>query len=269
MRLAILLILCLVVGLMGCAKGKYRMQSPETYYEEAQTALGKEDCWMAEQLFRNLLSDFPGSHLVDDAQFGLAQSSYCSKDYVTSIFEYERLLDEHPASPFIDEARYQIGMCYYKESQSVHHDQEDTYKAIRVFGRFVEDYPRSNLVSDADRRIKELQGKLADHKLVIAENYLRWKKPNSAEVYCEIILREFPDAEAAPSVRFLLARIKRSLGNLDEAVELLRFLAREDFSGELEEKVLKEIREVEQDLAKQKSSNPLSSQKGRGEPGTR
>ncbi len=267
--MAVLSSLCLLVGGAGCAKEKYRKESAEVYYEGAQRALGDGECWMAEQLFRNLLSDFPGSHLVDDAQFGIAQASYCSKDFITSIFEYERLLDEYPASPFVDEARYQIGMCHYRESKGVHHDQEDTHKAIRVFRRFIEDYPRSHPVSDAEKRIKELRDKLASHKLVIAQNYFRWKRPKSAQIYCEVILEEFPDSKTAPRARFTLARIKRSLGNLDEALALLRVVARRDLSVDLKEKVLEEIREVEQTLAKRKSSGRISSQEGRGELGAR
>ena len=267
--LAVLSGLCLLAGGAGCSKEKYRKESAEAYHEEAQRALGDGDCWKAEQLFRSLLSDFPGSHLVDDAQFGIAQASYCSEDYVTSIFEYERLLDEYPASPFVDEARYQIGMCHYRESKSVHHDQEDTHKAIRVFRRFIEDYPRSPLVSDAEKRIRELRDKLASHKLVIAQNYFRWKRPKSAQIYCEVILEEFPDSRAVPRARFTLARIKRSLGDLDEALALLRVVAQEDLSVDLKEKVFEEIREVEQTLAKRKSSGRMSAQEGRGELGAK
>lgn len=247
-RLTILWCVCLFF-VSGCAQNRYRHSSPERYLEEANKALRNKKCWEAQKLFRNLLSDFPGSHLVDDAQYGLGQAYYCDKDYVTAIFEYERLLNEFPTSPFVDEARYQIGMCYYEQSRDIHHDQDETEKAIREFRRFIEDFPHSDLIPGTEKRIQELRDKLAAKKLMIAENYMQWKSYISAERYCEIILDEYSDTNIVGRAQLLLARARHKLGKLEEALEALTLLAADNASEALKRDAQEEIRRVRESMA--------------------
>lgn len=266
-RLAILWGLCLLGVWMGCGQDKYRRPSAERYFEEGKKALLKRKCWNAQQLFRNLLSDFPGSYLVDEAQYHLGQAYYCSKDYVEAIFEYERLLNEFPTSPFVDEARYQIGMCYYKQSRGIHHDQGETEKAIREFRRFIEDFPNSELVVDAQEQIRELRSKLASQRLMIAENYLTWDNALSTERYCEIILNEFPDTDVVFRARFLMARAQYQMEKLDEALEVLTLLASDEISDGLKQEVEKEVQKVQGAIAKRALVSPVPDEEAESEKG--
>ena len=238
---AILWGFCLLVLIGGCAKDRFRHTEPTQYYEAAQEALLKKKCWDAQQYLQNMLSDFPGSHLVDDAQYLLAEAYLCDKDYVTAVFEYERLLNEFPTSPFVDKARYQIGMCYYRQSRDVHHDQEETHKAIREFIRFAEDFPASDLSVDALQRVTELRSKLARQNLMVAQNYLKWSNPLSAERYYTLILNEFPDTDVLHEARLGLAKAKRNMTQFDEAREILTLLASEEASDPIREQIQAEI----------------------------
>jgi outer membrane protein assembly factor BamD len=258
-KLAILWGLCLV-GVLGCGHDKYRHPSAERYYEAGNKALLKRKCWQAQQLFQNLLSDFPGSHLVDDAQYSLGQAYFCSKDYVTAIFEYERLINEFPTSPFVDEARYQIGICYYRQSRGIHHDQDDTWKAIREFRRFAEDFPNSERVSDAEERIQELRNKLAAKKLMVAKSYLKWENLPSVVRYCEIILNEFEDTDVVNRARFVLARTQHRMEAPDKAVEGLRLLLASDIPDDFRQEVEEEMEKALASIVKQQSVRPASTE---------
>ena len=242
--------LCLLAIFCGCGKEKYKHTSAELYYQEAKESLIKGKCYQAQQLFQNLLSDFPGSHLVDEAQYGLGQAYLCDKDYVTARFEFERLLNEYPASPFVDEARYQIGMCYYQESRDIHHDQDETLKAIREFSRFVEDYPTVELAKEAEAKIRELRSKLAAKAFMVAENYMQWKKYQSAQLYCEEILRSFRDTDSIYPARFMLARAKFKMGKLDEALEDLMALGTDGAPDAMKEKILEEAQKVQEAIGR-------------------
>ena len=242
-------VILLVLGL-GCAQKRYRRSSPEAYYEAAQKAQKDNKCYEAELLFQNMLSDFPGSHLTDDAQFGLGKSFQCQKDYLTAVFEYERLLNEYPVSPFAAEARFQIGECYYQDARDIHHDQDETQKAIREFARFIEDYPDSDLVSDAQNRIRELRNQLASKEVMIAQNYIKWKYYTSAKLYAEGVLKQYPDTDAALEARFVVAQAKQKVGVLDEALNELTLLSGQDLSPKLKKKVIEETEKVKKMLTK-------------------
>jgi outer membrane protein assembly factor BamD len=219
------LIVCfLTVAILACSQETQRRKDAQNYLDDAQTALAAGKCWNAQNLFRNLLSDFPGSHMVDDAQYGLGQSYFCSGDFETAIFEFERLINEYPVSKFVDESRFQIGMCYFKQSRSIHHDQDETTRAIAEFTRFVEDFPNSEIAPEARKRIIDLEELLAEKDLMIARNYLKWKSPASAEIFCRRLLEKYPDTRLAPQVRFVLAVALHGLGELTEALEILHQL---------------------------------------------
>ncbi len=229
---------------LGCAQKKYRRLSPEVYYKDAQEALDNKKCYDAELLFRNMLSDFPGSHLSDEAQFGLGKAFQCQKDYVTAIFEYERLLNEYPVSPYAAEARFQIGECYYQDARDIHHDQDETHKAIREFARFIEDYPQSDFASRAEEKIKALRNQLARKDVMIAYDYILWKYYTSAKLYAEGVVKEYPDTESALEARFIIAQVNLKTGALDEALNELTLLIGQDLPEKLKEKVIEEIEKI-------------------------
>ena len=260
------LVLCsmCLVAFGGCAQNRYRHPSADVYLEKANEELEKKNCWEAQKLLRNLLTDFPGSHLVDRAQYKLGFAHLCDKDYVTAVFEFERLLNEFPTSPFVDQARYQIGVCYYRQSRGIHHDQDETYKAIREFERFIEDFPDSDLVPSTRDRILELRTKLARKKLMVAQNYIQWDMYESAGRYCEIVLKEFDDTALASRARFLLARTKHRLGALDEAFEMLRLLAADGVQDELKQDIAEEMRQIEKTRAVQKTEHGKPAEKPNG-----
>lgn len=238
---------------VSCAQETQRRKSADAYLADAQKALVDGKCWNAQQLFRNLLSDFPGSHLVDDAQYGLGQAYYCSDDYETAIFEFERLINEYPVSKFVDKARFQIGMCYYNQSRSIHHDQEETIRAIQEFTRFVEDFPNSDVAPEAEKRIRDLEEKLASKDLMIARNYLKWKNPTSSEIFCRRLLEKYPETRLQREVRFVLARALHRQGELDEALEILEDLADQDTPEALRMEVEEERDAVRKAISNQDS----------------
>ena len=240
----------LLTVVSGCAQNKYRRSSAEAYYEAGQKALKDGKCYPAELLFRNMLMDFPGSHLTDDAQFGLGQAAQCREEYLVSIFEYERLLNEYPVSPHAAAARFQIGESYYQQARDIHHDQEETHKAIQEFTRFTEDYPNSELTPQAEGRIVDLQNKLALRDIEIAQNYLQWGYTVSAKLYAQAIVDKFPNTEAAFEARFVLAKVKIKTKELGDALNDLTLLAGQDLAPKLKKKVIDLTVKVQKDLQK-------------------
>ena len=239
-----------LVAFAGCAQNKYRRESPEAYYENGQKALKDGKCYPAELLFRNMLMDYPGSHLTDDAQFGLGQAAQCREEYLVAIFEFERLLNEYPVSPHAPAARFQIGESYFQQARDIHHDQEETKKAIQEFTRFIEDYPNGDLVKDAEGRILDLRNRLALKDVEIAHNYLKWGYVTSAKLYAEDIVEKFEGTEAALEARFVVVRVKIKMQDLQGALNDLTLLAGQDLTTKLKKKVIDLTMKVQKDLQK-------------------
>lgn len=239
-----------LLAMAGCAQNKYRRSSPEAYYEAGQKALKDGRCYPAELFFRNMLMDYPGSHLTDDAQFGLGQAAQCREEYLVAIFEFERLLNEYPVSPHAATARFQIGESYFQQARDIHHDQDETHKAIQEFTRFIEDYPQSDLVRDAEGRITDLKNRLALKDVEIADNYLKWGYIASSKLYAQSVIDRFAGTQAALEAQFVLAKAKIKTENLKEALDDLTLLAGQDLKPDLKKKVIDLTVDVQKDLQK-------------------
>jgi len=199
---------------------------------------GKYEKAIAE--LQDLLAKFPGAEWAPEAQFLLAEGYYRSGDYSSAISEYEQVVEQYGLSPWAERAQFQIGMCYLKQSLPPSLDQEDTYKALEVFGRFLEDYPESPLAERAKGYIRKCRDKLAEKLYRMGLVYRKLGHPEAAEIYFRDLLKEYPDSRWAPWALYELGRLAEDRGDLGEA----RRAFEEVLSGEGEESLKHRAREA-------------------------
>lgn len=230
---------------LGCGGNRERTPSTAaTYYEEAQKALEKGRCLKATDNFQRIVTSFPGSDLADDAQFGLAESYLCAEDYITAIFEYERLREYR--SEWSDDAQYKIALCYYHLALPAPLDQSDTYRAIMEFRRFLEDYPGSPLAKEAVARVEELRGRLGEKAYRTAERYARWEDWNAALIYYEIVLAEYGDTKWVEFAHFGMGEVLEEQDQVEEALAHFREVLRRSTDDELTDKAQENVNRLEQ-----------------------
>ena len=127
--------------LTACASTPEKLQGADYYYAEGQKAYEKKRCVEASEHFQRLVSNFPGSQRVTESQYMLAESYFCSEDYVNAAFEYQRLIDIYPASNWASEAQFKIGESFFEQMRRPELDQKETYEALTAFRNFIEDNP--------------------------------------------------------------------------------------------------------------------------------
>ena len=183
----------LLALLWGCSSSVPTLKKAEYYFERGQLALGKERCMKAVEEFQRVVTNFPGSSLVPDAQFYLAEAYYCSEDYVQAVFEYERLLNTYPSCEWIDDAQFRIAEAYYKQLRRAELDQQETYESLNYFRRFIDDNPNSPLVAVAREHIVECRTRLAEKRYLGARLYHKQGHLEAAAITYRDLLRDFPD----------------------------------------------------------------------------
>ncbi|MEW6102201.1 MAG: tetratricopeptide repeat protein [bacterium] len=92
---------------------------------------------------RNVYKTIPtiDKELGERALFYSANISFNLKDYGLAISDYQALIKQYPKSPFIDEAIYQIGWCYYK--------REEFDDARKYFTKIISNYKESPYFSSS------------------------------------------------------------------------------------------------------------------------
>lgn len=178
----------------GCSsKQATTLKADEVYFAEGKKALEKKRYLEAVEKFQQLVGSYPGSTLVAEAQYLLAEAYFRNADYVNATFEYQRLADSYPSSQWVDEAQFQIAESYYRQRRRPELDQKETSDALVHFRLFIDDNPQSPLVEQARQRIDDCRSLLA-HKLFLSgQLYQRQDHLDAATALYQKLLQDFPD----------------------------------------------------------------------------
>jgi len=242
------LTLCLLVSLAvaGCnTKTVKTGLDAEDHYLRGEKFLKKKHYLQAIEEFRIVTYNFPGSDLVDDAQYGLAEVYFLSGDYVNAISEYQKILRDYPLSPYVDEAQFKIALSYFHQSLPPQLDQENTYKALEEFNRFLEEYPSDGeLVDEARRKILECRTKLAEKAFLNAKLYERLGDYEAALIYYGEVVSEYSDTKWFAHAQFGIGEVLLKQGKKEEALEAFKKVLNGSENRKLKRKASKRIDEI-------------------------
>jgi len=177
----------------------------EASWEKIKNYFERERYLDSSEHLEIFLINYAGSTLSDSAQYLLAESHYFMKEYIISASEYEKLMVQYPRSPLVAQSEYKLGLSYYELSPSYHKEQQYSTKAIEMFQLFVEDFPSSSLVPEAEERIQELRTKLAKKEFQAGKLYHRMTEYEAARMYYQSVLDDYYDTEYAEDAQLLKA----------------------------------------------------------------
>lgn len=133
------------------ARGKY-------YSLITSRQTGDETEWqVCVEMFRKVSTNYPESRRAADALFtegllywNMHQRFGRQENLYQAVQAYERLVDNHPRNPLADDALYNIGVIYYK-------DMGDKDRAVNVLERLKNDYPRSEMATQARQLLTKIR----------------------------------------------------------------------------------------------------------------
>ncbi len=167
-------------------------------FDYAKKLYDEEDYLQAITELQAIILQFPGNEVGDDAQFYLAMSRFKRSEYILAAFEFSKLIKNMPASNFVPEAQFMLAECYYQISPSYLLDQKYTKKAVQEFQAFIDFFPTNPKVAEAERKIKELNDKLAHKDFSTAQMYEQLDYYEAAFIYYNNVLDYYHDTKYAP-----------------------------------------------------------------------
>jgi outer membrane protein assembly factor BamD len=206
-RFKIYLLLAVLV-LASCGKQQKLLKSTdnEAKYAAAVNYYETNDYYRALQLFQQLINFYQGTEKAEKMQFYYAYCYYHQKDYVLASYYFKRFVDNYPRSVFAEEAMYMNAYCYFLDSPISSLDQTNTYTAIKELQLFINFYPNSDRVEEANKLIDQLRGKLQRKDLDIANLYLKMKLFEAAIYSYKNILKDYPDTEYKEDILFAILK---------------------------------------------------------------
>ncbi len=192
----------------------------------AKQKFDKKDYLEAINDLESIIIQFSGTGIIDDAQYYLAYSYFKRGEYIKSAYEFSKLIRDYPTSEYVKDAQFMLAESYYELSPHYSLDQKFTEKAIEEYQAFIDFFPDDPRKSEAEKKIKELNDKLARKIFETAEQYRRMKYIKSAMIYYDLLLEKYPDSKYSSQALYtkikLLVERSRDKEALDEAKRYLQ-----------------------------------------------
>ncbi len=190
----ILFIFLFTILLSSCSpfQKAFKSQDMGVKYAEAEKLYDKAKYSKALRLFDQMASEYKGKPQAEKMFYMYAQSFYKIKQYYSAGYQFEKFTSSYPKSEKIEEASYLGANSYSKLSPVYTLDQVDTYKAIDKLQNFIDTYPNSTYLPQANADIKILREKLENKAYEIAKQYNKISDYKSALVALDNFISDYP-----------------------------------------------------------------------------
>lgn len=209
----------LLLILWGCGSSVNLVDlPPDERLKAAILMFEDEDYQEAATEFEAIMLQYPGIGIVDDAQYYLGLCKYERGEYILAAYEFSKLIKNMPASEFVADAQFMLAESYYELSPNYNLDQKYTEKAIEEYQAFVDFFPLSEKVAEAEKKINELNNKLAHKEYSIAVIYEKMDYYTAAIKYYDGVVETYHDTEYAPMAMYRKIKLLMDREREDEAL---------------------------------------------------
>ncbi|RZJ62909.1 MAG: outer membrane protein assembly factor BamD [Flavobacterium sp.] len=143
---------------------KYKYEIAEKMYEKKKYA-------KAIRLFEQIAPSYRGKPQAEKMFYMYAFSFYNTKQYYAAGYQFENFSAGYPRSEKIEETSFLAAKSFYMLTPRYSLDQTDNYKATDKLQNFINAYPNSQYMPEANLLVKELREKIEKKYFEIAKQY--------------------------------------------------------------------------------------------------
>ncbi len=203
-----LLAIILLVQLTSCGKYQKLLKSSDSKmkYEAAIKYYESHDYYHALQLFDDVIPVFRGKEQAEKIHYYYAYCYYGQMDFIMASYHFKNFSRIFPNSKNAEECLYMSAYCKYMDSAPHSLDQSTTLEAIKELQLFINYYPQSKRVEDANKLIDELRGKLTMKAFEIAKMYYKTEAYNSAQIAFKNVLKDYPETKYKEEIMYYIMK---------------------------------------------------------------
>ncbi|NVK52280.1 MAG: outer membrane protein assembly factor BamD [Flavobacteriaceae bacterium] len=157
--------------------------TPEQQYAMATKLYEAKKYSKALNLFEKITAAYRGKPQMERIQYMIAQSNFNTKNYDLAGYYFNRFAQNYPKSSKNEEAAFLSAYSYKLASPAFSLDPTDTKKALEAFQAFIDKYPDSKRLPEANKHYKELRYKLQKKAFEIAKVYYTTAEYDPARNY--------------------------------------------------------------------------------------
>ena len=139
------------------------------------------------------------------------------ENLIAAEAKYRDFLNRFPTSDRAPYVQFQIGASLAGRVERPDRDQAVTQRALTAFQEVVRLYPGSAEAQQAQERIAELRGRLAEHEFQVARFYYRFGIPRATSSRLNFLLGNYPEYPDKDKVYFYLGMAHQRMAQPEEA----------------------------------------------------
>lgn len=232
------------------------LKTADEFYSEGKWAYAVE-------LYNKVASAFSGTEKAPDIAYKTADANYQDKNYRLAAHQFKTFYITNPADPRAEEAAFRSAYAFYTDSPDYNLDQTSTYSAIDELQNFINMYPESSKVEEANNYITELRQKLERKAFEIAKIYYKTLNYKAAGIAFDNLLDDFPDTKYREEAMIYSLRSKYELAvnysrldkkdlRLQNATTQYRLFSKAYPESKFKDEADKILKKIDDDMAKTK-----------------
>jgi outer membrane protein assembly factor BamD len=180
---------------------EFKYKKAIEYYEDGEYV-------RAGTLLKELVNIYRGTTKADKIYYFFAKSMIGQKDYLMAGHYFKSLVNEFPTSEYTEEAQFMVGYCSYLQSPKARLDQQVTQDAIDALQLYINLYPFSDRVDEANRLMDELVDKLVYKSYLSAKLYYDFENYKAAVIALNNSLEKNPESKYREELKYMLLKSK-------------------------------------------------------------
>jgi outer membrane protein assembly factor BamD len=190
----VLYLFVLVILISSCSDFQKALKSEDVSIKfiEATKMYEAKKYAKALRLFDQIAPAYKGKPQAERMFYMYAQSLYKTEQYYLAGYQFESFVSSYPKSEKVEESAFLGAKCFSELSPVYTLDQTDTYKAIDKLQNFIDIYPESTNVAEANLLVKELREKLELKAYENAKTYNNVSDYKAAMVAFDNFIINFP-----------------------------------------------------------------------------
>ena len=144
------------------------------------------------RLFEEIAPAYRGKPQAEKMFYLFSQSYYKSQQYYLASYQFESFTSSYPKSEKVEEAAFLGAKSYSMLSPVYSIDQTDTTKAISKLQEFIDMYPNSTYLAEANADLKKLTDKIEKKVFENAKQYNTISDYKSAIVALDNFISDYP-----------------------------------------------------------------------------
>jgi outer membrane protein assembly factor BamD len=156
----------------------------------------------ANRLFVQIVPKYRGKPQAEKLMYMYSMTFYKTKDYYTANYQMERFVSSYANSEKMEEIAYLGAKSYYNLSPIFSKEQKETIEAIEKLQEFINRFPESEYLSEANILVKELEYKLENKAYSIAKQYNHIEDFEASIKSFDNFILEFPGTSLRENAMF-------------------------------------------------------------------